>query len=107
MNMRIIKSEKKLCSCCMEEHDVKTVLVKDTATFKNRLVEYEASYLFCDLADELYMNEQQIQENDLKLKDAYRRSEGLLTSSQISAIRAKYKISQSDLCTLLASKNRR
>lgn len=85
----------------MEEHDVKTVLVKDTATFKNRLVEYEASYLFCDLADELYMNEQQIQENDLKLKDAYRRSEGLLTSSQISAIRAKYKISQSDLCTLL------
>ena len=101
MNMRIIKSEKKLCSCCMEEHDVKTVLVKDTATFKNRLVEYEASYLFCDLADELYMNEQQIQENDLKLKDAYRRSEGLLTSSQISAIRAKYKISQSDLCTLL------
>lgn len=101
MNMRIIKSEKKLCSCCMEEHDVKTVLVKDTATFKNRLVEYEASYLFCDLADELYMNEHQIQENDLRLKDAYRRSEGLLTSSQISAIRAKYKISQSDLCTLL------
>ena len=85
----------------MEEHDVKTVLVKDTATFKNRLVEYEASYLFCDLADELYMNEHQIQENDLRLKDAYRRSEGLLTSSQISAIRAKYKISQSDLCTLL------
>lgn len=101
MNMRIIKSEKKLCSCCMEEHDAKTVLVKDTATFKNRLVEYEASYLFCDLADELYMNEHQIQENDLRLKDAYRRSEGLLTSSQISAIRAKYKISQSDLCTLL------
>lgn len=101
MEMKIIRTEKKLCSCCMEEHEVKTVLIMDQATFKNSRVEYEASYLFCDLANELYMDEQQMQDNNIKLKDAYRKKEGLLTSAEISGIRAKYGISQSDLCVLL------
>lgn len=60
MDMKIIKSEKRLCTCCMEEHEVKTVLV-----------------------------EEQIQENDIHLKDAYREKEGLLTSGQIRSIREK------------------
>ena len=101
MDMKIIKSEKKICSCCMEEHEVKTVLVMEQATFKNSTVDYEASYFFCELAEELYMDEQQMQDNDIRLKDAYRKKEGLLTSAQIIEIRAKYGISQSDLCLLL------
>ena len=32
MDMKIIKSEKRICSCCMEEHEVKTVLVMNHAT---------------------------------------------------------------------------
>ena len=99
--MRIVKSEKQICPCCMEEHEVKTVIVLERATFKNCIVDYEASYFFCEFAEELYMDEQQMQENDIRLKDAYREKEGLLTSVQISRIRAKYGISQSDLCTLL------
>lgn len=55
---------------------MKTVLVMDHATFKNRVVDYEASYLFCELAEELYMDEQQIQDNDIRLKDAYKKKEG-------------------------------
>lgn len=101
MDMKIIKSEKRICPCCMEEHEVKTVLVMDHVTFKNTTIEYEASYFFCELAEELYMDEQQMQDNDIRLKDAYRKKEGLLTSSDISKIRAKYGISQSDLCVLL------
>lgn len=101
MDMKIAKSEKRLCTCCMEEHEVKTVLVKESVTFKNVKVCYDASYFYCDMAEELYMNEQQMQENDIHLKDAYRKSEGLLTSAEISAIRAKYRISQNDLCILL------
>lgn len=101
MDMKIIKSEKRICSCCMEEHEVKTVLVKEQASLKNSTVEYEASYLFCETAEELYMDEQQINDNDIRLKDAYRKQEGLLTSAQIGEIRAKYGISQSDLCLLL------
>lgn len=101
MDMKIIKSEKRLCTCCMEEHEVKTVLVKDQATFKNVNVDYDAFYLYCDAAEELYMDEQQIQENDIRLKDAYRKATGLLTSAEIIGIRTKYGISQSDLCILL------
>lgn len=35
----------------MEEHEVKTVLLVEQGIFKNKKVEYEASYLFCDVAD--------------------------------------------------------
>ena len=65
----------------MEEHEVKTVLAMEHATFKNRTVDYEAIYLFCELAGELYMNEQQIQDNDSRLKDAYRKKERLSVES--------------------------
>ena len=101
MDMKIIKSEKKLCTCCMEKHEVKNVLLLEHTTFKNVEIEYEASYMYCDVADEFYMNEQQMKENNLRLKDTYRRKEGLLTSSEIFGIREKYEISQSDLCILL------
>ena len=101
MDMKIVKIEKRLCTCCMEEHEVKTVLVESEATFKNVKVGYDASYLYCDAAEELYMTEQQMQENDVRLKDAYRKTMGLLTSVEISGIRGKYGISQSDLCILL------
>ncbi len=101
MDMKIIKGEKKLCTCCMEEHEVKTVLVFERAIFKNIKVAYEALYWYCDIAEELYMDEQQMQENDVHLKDAYRKEQGLLTSSEIYNIRAKYGISQTDLCLLL------
>lgn len=85
----------------MEEHEVKTVLVPEQATFKNVKVHYEASYSYCDVAEELYMDEQQIQENDIRIKDAYRKERGLLTSFEICKIRSKYGISQRDFCILL------
>ena len=99
--MQILKSEKMICTCCMEEHEVKTVQVKEQATFKDVKVSYDAVYMYCDAADELYMDERQVQENDIRLKDAYRSSEGLLTSYDICNIRGKYGITQSDLCILL------
>jgi putative zinc finger/helix-turn-helix YgiT family protein len=85
----------------MEEHEVKTVVVIENTMFKNVRVNYLAHYMYCDETKDLYMNEQQIQENDIRLKDAYRREEGFLTSSDIKGIRDKYGISQSDLCILL------
>jgi DNA-binding transcriptional regulator YiaG len=42
-----------------------------------------------------------MQENDVRLKDAYRKAVGLLTSAEIIGIRSMYGISQSDLCILL------
>jgi len=99
--MNVIKSEKRICPCCMEKHDVNTVVIDDHTTFKNVDVDYTAQYYYCDKADELYTDENQISANDISMKDAYRSKTGLLTSSQIVDIREKYDITQSDLCILL------
>ena len=71
MDMKIIKSEKRVCPCCMEEHEVKTVLVNEQALFKDVSVNYEAVYSFCDVAEELFMDEKQMQDNDIRLNNAY------------------------------------
>ena len=101
MKMQVLESHKELCTCCMEEHDVELVRVQEQMTFKELKVDYVAEYYYCNQAEEFYMEESQISENDLRMKDAYRRALGLLTSQEIAELRAKYGISQSDLCTLL------
>lgn len=99
--MKVVKVEKKICVCCMEEHKVKTVKMKDKNTFKNIDVEYEATYFYCDLAEEYYADEDQMRANDLNMKNAYRKKVGLLNTEEISGIRDKYEISQKDFCILL------
>ncbi len=101
LKMKIINTQKRICPCCMEEHEVKTVLVKEHSLFKDKTVEFEAQYMYCDKADEMFAEGDQLRINDINLKDSYRKAEGLLTSQDIISIRGKYGISQSDLCTLL------
>jgi putative zinc finger/helix-turn-helix YgiT family protein len=85
----------------MEEHDVSIVQVEETSIFKDVSVDYIAEYYYCELSEELYMDEKMMSSNDVKMKDAYRKKTNLLTSHEISDIRAKYCISQSDLCTIM------
>ena len=101
MKMKVLKSEKCLCPSCMEEHEVKTVLVEESSFFKEEKICYEANYMLCDNTKELFANEQQLSQNDLNLKNAYRKKHGLLTSEEIVSIRSKYNITQNDLCLLL------
>ena len=101
MEMKLMQSEHRLCTCCMEEHDVKTVRMMEHVSYKRVSVDYEAVYFYCDVAEELYMDESQIKKNDAAMKNAYRKSQGLLTAQEIAEIREKYDISQSDLCMLL------
>lgn len=99
--MKVIGSEKRMCSCCMKEHDVKKISVEEHTIFKNTPVDYDAEYYYCDNADELYADEEMTSDNDIRMKDSYRKVMGLLTSEEICGIREKYEISQTDLCALL------
>lgn len=99
--MNILESEVKPCPCCMEEHEVFTVLVDEKNIFKNEEISYEAMYEYCDKADEYIAREDMIDANDIAMKNAYRRKVGLLTTDEIIAIRDKYGISQSDLAKIL------
>jgi putative zinc finger/helix-turn-helix YgiT family protein len=85
----------------MEEHIVQTVVIPEENIFKNIPVKYDVECYYCDKADEVYEDERQISLNGIAMKNAYREKMGLLTSHQIAAIRARYGISQSDLCLLL------
>lgn len=86
---------------CMQEHGVQTVVIKETNIFKDIEVEYDAKYFYCDIAEEYYADEDMLSENDISMKNSYRKKAGLLTSGEIIAIRSQYDISQGDLCTLL------
>ena len=99
--MKIIHSQKMLCPCCMEDHDVQIVRVNEVNVFKSINVSYDAEYYYCDKSGETYADEKQFAQNDIAMKNAYRSAVGLLTSEQIAAIRSQYQISQNDLCLLL------
>ncbi len=99
--MKVLRTVTMLCPCCMEEHAVQTVSVSEHNIFRNVPVEYDAEYFYCDRADETYADEQQLSSNDIAMKNVYRGKTGLLTSHQIAAIRARYGITQGDLCLLL------
>ena len=99
--MTVMNVQKKLCLCCMEEHEVKTVMVPETNIFKDVEVEYQARYFYCENADEYFSDESMITKNDIAMKNAYRKAVGLLTSGEIADIRCRYGITQSDLCLLL------
>ena len=78
--MNIIKKEHKLCFCCMTEHEVWHVQLPETNTFKNQTVEYMAVYEYCELADEYFSSGEYLDENDISMKNAYRKKMGLLTT---------------------------
>lgn len=99
--MEIVKREHKLCLCCMEEHDVSYVRVKEKNVFRDQEIEYDAIYEYCDKTNEYIASDSMISTNDISLKNAYRKKIGLLTSDEIEVIRQKYGISQSDLAILL------
>lgn len=99
--MKTIKKEKKLCLCCMKEHEVSIVKLKEDNIFKGEVVEYEAMYEYCENTDEMIASEEMISVNDIEMKNAYRKKVGLLETKDICAIRQKYGISQSDLAIVL------
>lgn len=56
------------------KHDVQRVLVKENNIFKGVSVGYDAEYFYCSRADELYANEEMSLENDVAMKNAYRKA---------------------------------
>lgn len=99
--MNKIKSEKRLCLICMEEHEVDIVEVMETEIFKDEEVSFIATYEYCSNADEYLETEEMVKVNSLAMKDAYRKKIGLLTSVEIVGIRRKYNVSQKDFSEIL------
>ncbi len=101
MNFCILQTEVMICPCCMEEHSVQTISMEEQTIFKKEPVNFRAEYYYCDRAEEYYADEAMMKQNDIRMKDTYRESQGLLTSEEIRRIREKYAMSQRDFCILL------
>lgn len=99
--MKILKSEKKLCISCMQEHLVNIIETEENGTFNGITVNFNAMYEYCSNTDEYLENEEMIRANSLAVKDAYRQASGLLTSVEIKRIREKYKVSQKEFSDIL------
>lgn len=99
--MKILSIEKRFCPFCMEEHDVKRVVIEEENDFKGEHIVYPAEYFYCENDDEYYAEDEMISLNSLSLRNVYRKKVGLLSTNQIMSIRSKYGISQSDLCIIL------
>jgi putative zinc finger/helix-turn-helix YgiT family protein len=99
--MKKLRSIKKLCLACMEEHMVDVVEVVENEFFKDEDVSYLALYEYCPNTDEYIETEEMIKANSLVMKDAYREKAGLLTSDEIRNIREKYGLSQKDFSKIL------
>lgn len=76
--MEKIKTKKKLCLICMEEHNVDTIEVIDNEVYKDEEITFHAIYEYCSNADEFLENEEMIKKNSLAMKDSYRKRVGLL-----------------------------
>lgn len=70
--MTIIKIERKLCLCCMEEHEVQTVVRIEQNTYLGAVVEHEATYEYCNRADSLLATEEMLTANYNAMLAAYR-----------------------------------
>ncbi|MBQ8160259.1 MAG: hypothetical protein IJ083_05855 [Clostridia bacterium] len=51
---------------------MKKVLLRETNIYKGVSVKYNAEYFYCEKADEMYADEQQMTSNDSAMKNAYR-----------------------------------
>jgi len=69
--MKSIKTERKLCLCCMEEHDVQTVIRIEQNTYLGAVVEHEATYEYCNRADSLLATEEMLTANYNAMIAAY------------------------------------
>lgn len=99
--MNIINKVVQLCLSCMEIHEVQRIETQEKSEFKNTPVTYNALYEFCKNTGEYLQNEDLIKANDISFKDAYRSKMNLLTSSEVMAVRDKYRVSQKDFSDIL------
>lgn len=105
--MNTYKLNKKItmyCPLCEKTHEIEERKRTSTIILKGEEVTYEERYYFCANADtdeNEFETGAMTNENLLNARNAYRSKMGLLTSTEIVAIRDDYGLSQVDLAKLL------
>ena len=69
--MEFLRKELKLCLCCMTEHDVATVRVREKNIFMGEEIEYDAIYEYCAETDEYVASDEEISINNISMKNFF------------------------------------
>lgn len=88
-----------LCHYCGKKAELITRMT--SVEIKNQEVEYQESFYRCEACNEEFEVGKCINDNLLAARDAYRKKNKLLTSSEIAEIRKKYNLSQADFSLAL------
>lgn len=70
--INVIKTERKKCIYCMEEHNVVTMRCRNKVAIKGASVEYDAIYEFCENDGGYWETEEMMTENHESLLASYR-----------------------------------
>lgn len=100
----LIEKIERDCPICGDVHFVEKRKRETQALFKREIIDYEETYFICDQSDEEeneFVPAKVMNLNLLKVRDAYRVTKGLLTSSEISKIRFYYGLTQSEFAAML------
>ena len=107
MNTLSPQNKKIYCLSCDKEVDYNVKTSIEKRNIKGTEVEIDAKHAYCkECGSYLFVYELE-KENQIKAFDLYKKAHGLLTSSEIIAIREKYHLSQTKLakCIKCGEKN--
>lgn len=96
-----LEKEVKQCLYCMENHEVQLTEEIEKTIFKGEEIEFKSKLYYCKNYKEYFETEELINENNMRIKDAYREKVGLLTGKDIKNIRHKYNLTQKELSKVL------
>jgi len=97
----MIEEKMWMCPYCEREHEIEIRTRSSINLIKGESVESPELFFYCRESDEEFVPASVGDNNLLAARDSYRSRFGLLTSSDIAAIRAKYHLSQKDFSLLL------
>lgn len=81
--MKKIRSINEFCIMCMKEHVIHLIEKEGENIFKGENIKFQVTYKYCSNTNQYSESEEMMNENSLKMKDAYRKKVGLLTSKEI------------------------
>ena len=90
-----------VCPYCGKSDEVYLTTQKINIEIKNQLVEYKEQVYNCKACGEEFEDGKLVNANLVNARDAYRKKNNLLTSSEIAEIRKKYNLSQADFSLAL------
>ena len=90
-----------VCPHCGKKGEVYLINKKISVEIKKQLVEYKEQVYNCKACNEEFEDGKLVNTNLINAKDAYRKKNNLLTSSEIAKIRKKYNLSQADFSLAL------